>query len=294
MAELLQGKPVSDEIARNIESRVAALHELGVCPTLALVRVGDRPDDVAYERAVVKQAEALGVHTHQVTLAAGAAEDQVVRFIKAINADVDIHGCLLFRPLPPHLDEERVCNALAATKDVDGITSASLARVFTGSGLGFPPSTADACLKVLDYYGVPLEGARVAVVGRSLVVGRPLAMMLLARHATVTLCHSRTSDVAAVTREADVAVFASGRPKHFGAEYVRPGQVIIDVGINFDAAGVMCGDVDDAAVEPIVRAITPVPGGVGTVTTAMTLLHTVEAAEVAAREQTDIAIERLM
>ncbi len=294
MAELLRGKPVSDEIARNIESRIAALHELGACPALALVRVGERPDDVAYERSVMKRAEALGVVTRQVTLAADAEEDQVVASIEAINVDEDIHGCLLFRPLPPHLDEERVCNALAAKKDVDGITNASLASVFIDSGQGFPPSTADACLKVLDHYGVPLEGARVVVVGRSLVVGKPVAMMLLARHATVTLCHSRTPDVAAVTREADVVVFASGRPKRFGAECVRPGQVIIDVGINFDEAGVMCGDVDGAAVEPIVRALTPVPGGVGTVTTATTLLHTVEAAEIAAREQTDIAIERLM
>ena len=184
------------------------------------------------------------------------------------------------------MNERAVCDRLSPVKDIDGIGSASLAGVFADTGEGFPPATAQACLETLDFYGIPVAGKRVVVLGRSLVIGRPVAMMLLARHATVTLAHSRTADVAAHTREADIVVCATGRARAYGPEYFSPGQTVLDVGINFDAAGNLCGDVDFGAVEPVLGpegAITPVPRGLGGVTTSVTMAHVVQAAEAGQR-----------
>ena len=199
-----------------------------------------------------------------------------------LNCDPDVHGCLLFRPLPSFMDEARVCELLVPDKDVDGITLASLASVFTDGRTGFPPSTAAACLEMLDHYGIPVAGKHVVVVGRSLVIGKPVSMMLLRRNASVTICHSKTEDLARLCASADIVVCATGRARAFGAEFFSPGQTVLDVGINFDTQGKLCGDVDFEAVEPVVGAITPVPGGIGSVTTSVTMAHTVEAAERAA------------
>lgn len=294
MAKLLSGKEVAARLQTTMEKRVAALHEIGMTPTLALVRVGEKPDDISYEASVTKKANELGMRICSWVLEDTVTEDELLQTIEAINADTSIHGCLMFRPLPQGINEERICNALAPEKDIDGITNASLASVFTDGKEGFAPSTADACVKMLEFYDVPIQGASVVVVGRSLVIGKPVAMMLLNRHATVTLCHSRTPNVAEVTRGANIVLLASGRPKQFGAEFFSPGQIVVDVGINFDENGTMCGDADFEAVEPIVAGITPVPGGIGRVTTMVTLLHTVEAAEATASEQTRIAISRIM
>lgn len=190
--------------------------------------------------------------------------------------------------MPAHLDETAVCELISAAKDVDGVTRASLACVMAGEALspqatGFAPSTAEACLRMLDHYGVPLSGARVTVLGRSLVVGRPLALLLTARDATVTLCHSRTVDAASICRASDIVVCATGRARMFGLDFFRDGQTVLDVGVNFDDDGGMCGDVDAAALELLDCALTPVPGGIGSVTTAVTLDHVVAAAERAAR-----------
>ncbi len=294
MAKLLSGKEVAEQLKHSMEERISALEEIGITPTLALVRVGSRPDDISYEASIVKKAGELGVRVCSCVLENDVTEEELIGTIESINEDQTIHGCLMFRPLPRNINEERVCNTLAPEKDVDGITNASLASVFTDGDVGFAPSTADACVKMLEFYDVPIQGAHVAVVGRSLVIGKPVAMMLLNRNATVTLCHSRTTDVAAVTRNADIVLLASGRPKGYGAEFVSPGQIVVDVGINFDENGTMCGDADFEMVEPIVAGITPVPGGIGRITTMVTLLHTVEAAEAAASEQTRIAISRIM
>ena len=198
--------------------------------------------------------------------------------IRRINEDGAIHGCLLFRPLPRHLDEAAVCAALSPVKDVDGITSGSLASVFSGDGQGYPPCTAQACLELLDYYGFEPTGRRAVVVGRSLVIGRPAAMLLLNRNATVTLCHTRTADLAAECRRAELLIAAAGRAGIIGANCLSPGQVVIDVGINVDAAGHLVGDVDFAAAEAVVGAVTPVPGGVGAVTTSVLARHVLDAA----------------
>lgn len=286
MARILAGKDVVAALRDDLRARVEALGERGVTPRLAIVRVGERPDDVSYERTAVKRAEGLGVDTRCFALPADADQAQLEAVIDQVNADDAIHGCLLFRPLPSQMDERAVCDRLDAAKDVDGISSASLAGVFADTGAGFPPATAQACLEMLDFYGIPVAGRRAVVVGRSLVIGRPVALMLLARNATVTLAHSRTEALADRVREADVVVCATGRARAFGPECFRAGQVVLDVGINFDDEGQLCGDVDFAAVEPLLGdegAITPVPGGLGSVTTSVTMAHVIAAAEAAAR-----------
>ena len=283
MARKLAGKAVVEKMADDIKERIAALAERGVTPTLAIVRVGERPDDLSYERTALRRAEALGVAVRSVVLAADATEDELACAIERVNADASVHGCLLFRPLPKSMDEGRVCDMLAAEKDIDGISRTSLAGVFTDDPTVFPPSTAQSCLEVLDAYDIDVAGKHVVVIGRSLVVGKPVAMMLLGRHASVTICHSRTERLDEICREADIVICATGRARAFGATYFRAGQTVLDVGINFDEAGKLCGDVDYEAVEPLVGAITPVPGGVGSVTTSVTMMHTVRAAERAAR-----------
>lgn len=279
MAILLQGKKAVERLAASMGPRIDALGAAGVTPTLAIVRMGERPDDLSYERTACKRAETLGVSVRSIVLDEQATQEALEAALAQVNADESIHGCLLFRPLPSHIDEVRACEALDARKDVDGITLASLAAVFTDGDAGFPPCTAAACLELLDCYDIPVQGKHIVVVGRSLVVGKPVSLMLLRRNATVTMCHSRSEDLAGLCRAADIVICATGRARAFNALYFAPGQTVLDVGINFDEAGKLCGDVDFAAVEPLVGSITPVPGGIGTVTTSLTMLHTVRAAE---------------
>ena len=281
MAKLLAGKPVVDRLASDLSARIDALKLRGVDPTLAFVRMGERPDDLSYERTATKRAEALGIAVRSVVLDEFTPQAVVEAAIHDVSCDEDIHGCLLFRPLPSFVDEARICELLAPEKDIDGITLASLASVFTDGHTGFPPCTAAACVEVLDHYGIPLKGKHVVVVGRSLVVGKPVSMMLLRRNASVTICHSKTENLQDICHEADIVICATGRAHAFGAAYFSPGQTVLDVGINFDMHGKLCGDVDFDEVEPVVGAITPVPGGIGTVTTSVTMAHTVEAAEAA-------------
>lgn len=278
MADLLLGKPVGDALSEKTAALAEELTAQGIQPTLAIVRVGERPDDLSYERGACKRAEALGIAVRKFLLSEDASQDDVLAAIAQVNDDASIHGCLMFRPLPKGIDEAAVCNALDPAKDVDGITAGSLAGVFMDTGVGFPPCTAQACVEILDHYGFDVEGKSVAVVGRSLVIGKPVAMMLLARNATVTLCHSRSRELPTICREADIVVYATGRPRAYSLEHFSGGQTVLDVGINVDEEGNLCGDVDFAAAEPVVGAITPVPRGVGSVTTAVLMRHVVEAA----------------
>lgn len=280
MAKLLLGLPVADAITERLAVRVQALKDKGETPTLAMVRVGEREDDLAYERGATKRCEKVGVATRSFVLPKDATQGDVLAVIGKVNADPSIHGCLLFRPLPHHLDEEAVCNALDPTKDVDCITAGSLYGVFACKPLGYAPCTAEAVIETLDYYGYDLAGMNVAVVGRSLVIGKPVSMMLQARNATVTMCHTRTRDLASVCKRADMVVVAAGHANTLGASAVSKGQVIIDVGINWDSKlNRICGDVAFDEVEPLVTAITPVPRGIGSVTTAILVQHVVQAAE---------------
>ena len=279
MAQILKGAPVVAAMNEANAARCAALKEKGIAPTLAVVRVGAREDDLSYERGVMTRCGKVGVEVKQYLLPADAAQDDLLKVIAEINADDAIHGCLLFRPLPRQFDDRTVRAALAPKKDIDGITDGSLAGVFTNTAIGYPPCTAQACLEILKYYSIPLSGRRAVVVGRSLVVGKPAAMMLDRENATVTICNSRTQDLPALCREADVLVVAMGRMGAIGGDCLRAGQVVVDVGIHVNEEGRLCGDVRFAEAEPVVDAITPVPGGVGTVTTSVLVGHVVEAAE---------------
>ena len=290
MAKLLLGKEVTDALNANLQTRTAALREKGVTPTLGIIRVGENPSDLSYEKGAVKRAELVGVNVVKFVLPEDATKADVLAAIDKVNADDSIHGVLMFRPLPKHLkaDQTEICNRLDPKKDVDCMTDLSNAGVFEGrSDLGFAPCTPAACMEILDYYGIDCKGKNAVVIGRSLVVGKPAAMMLMGKNATVTVCHTRTVNTAEIARNADILVSAAGVLGSLTKEYVRPGQVVIDVSINWDAEkpnaqggkGALAGDAKFEEVEPIVEAITPVPGGVGSVTTSVLMKHVVEAAE---------------
>ncbi len=278
MARQLLGKEVTAVLNEKIKSRAAALKEKGVEPTLGIIRVGEREDDLSYERGAVKRCETLGVACKKILLPADVTQEVLMDAVRQVNEDDSIHGVLIFRPLPRHLDEEAVIRALDPAKDVDGITDGSMVGVFAGREQGFPPCTPQACMEILDHYQIDCTGKKAVVVGRSLVVGKPAAMMLLKKNATVTVCHTRTKDMPSVVKEADIVIVAAGRAGVVDDRYVSPGQIIIDVGINVNDQGKLCGDVAYDKVEPIVEAITPVPRGVGSVTTSVLVGHVVEAA----------------
>lgn len=278
MAELWKGAAVAAALTEQLSARCAALKERGVIPTLAIVRVGERPDDLSYETGAMKRCAKTGVEVKRFLLPADCTREQLLDTIRAVNEDDKIHGCLLFRPLPDREMEEAACALLSPAKDVDGMTAGSLASVFSGRGPGYPPCTAQACLELLDHYGVELTGKRAVVIGRSMVIGRPVSMLLQRRNATVTMCHTKTRDLPAVCRSAEVLVAAAGKAGVVGADCAAPGQVVLDVGINVGGDGKLRGDVDFDAVEPLVSAITPVPGGVGAVTTAVLCKHVIESA----------------
>ena len=278
MATLLKGAQAAAAMNERTAARAAALTARGIVPTLAVVRMGAREDDLSYERGVMNRCAKVGVAVKPYLLEADASQAQLLAVVEEINQDPGIHGCLIFRPLPAQVDDKAVRAALAPEKDVDGITDASLAGVFTGSGVGYPPCTAQACVEILDFYGIPLEGKRVTVVGRSLVVGKPAAMLLDRKNATVTICNSRTRNLPEICRQADVLVVAMGKRGAIGGDCLAPGQTVVDVGIHTDENGKLCGDVRFAEAEPVVAAITPVPGGVGAMTTSVLVAHVVDAA----------------
>ena len=279
MAEILKGANVVAALNERLTAEVEELAKAGVFPTLAIVRVGERQDDIAYERGATKRCEKIGVRVKNVILPDTISQQELIGEIQALNEDAEVHGVLLFRPLPKAMDDNLVRNALAPEKDVDGITDASLAGVFAGTDTGFPPCTPQACMEILEYYGIDPKGKKAVVIGRSLVVGKPVGMMLLQKHATVTICHTRTVDMPAVCREGELLIVAAGRPKIVDKEYMAPGQIVIDVGINVDAEGNLCGDANFEDAEKVAAAVTPVPGGVGTVTTSVLVKHVVEAAK---------------
>ena len=290
MAKLLLGKEVTDALNGKLMERTAALREKGIVPTLAIVRCGANPSDLSYEKGATKRAELVGVAVKKYELPEDVTKEALLATIDEINADAAIHGVLMFRPLPKHLkgDQNEICNRLDPKKDVDCMTDLSNAGVFEGrTDLGYAPCTPEACMEILDYYGIDCKGKTAVVIGRSLVVGTPAAMMLMGKNATVTVCHTKTVNTAEICRNADIIVSAAGVLNSLTKDYVRPGQVVVDVSINWDenkinakgGKGGIAGDAKFDEVEPIVEAITPVPGGVGSVTTSVLMKHVVEAAE---------------
>jgi methylenetetrahydrofolate dehydrogenase (NADP+)/methenyltetrahydrofolate cyclohydrolase len=279
MAQVLKGKEVADALVESMKKDVESLKAKGITPTLGIVRLGARDDDISYEKGVTKRCEAIGAGIKNYALPADASQDDLLKVIHEVNNDKGVHGVLLFRPLPKHINDGAIRAVLLPSKDIDGITDGSLAGVFANIPLGFPPCTAESCLAILAHYGFDPAGKRVTVVGRSLVIGRPVAMMLMHKNGTVTICHTKTKDLPSVIREGEIVVIAAGVAESVGAESFCAGQVVIDVGIHVKEGGGLCGDVKFAEAEPIVQAITPVPGGVGSVTTCITIQHVIQAAK---------------
>jgi methylenetetrahydrofolate dehydrogenase (NADP+)/methenyltetrahydrofolate cyclohydrolase len=274
---IIDGKVVSAAVEAETVERIAASRSRGVTPGLAVVLVGDDPASQSYVKMKERDCERLCIRSFDAKLPADISQERLDDIIDGFNADPHVHGILVQQPFPRHLDVESVVERIAPVKDVDGFHPENLGRLVRGVP-GHRACTPWGVMRMLDHYGIELPGKRAVVVGRSLLVGKPMGLMLLERHCTVTYCHSRTEDLPAVCREADILVAAIGRPKMIGPDYVREGAVVIDVGINRTDAG-MVGDVDFDAVAPHCSAITPVPGGVGPMTRAILMSNTVTAAE---------------
>lgn len=280
MAKILKGAPVTEALNEKMKADARELKSKGIIPRLAILRVGERADDISYERGVTKRCAAVDVDVKNIVLPQDIDSESFFAELKALNEDESVHGILMFRPLPPQIDGEKARRMLSFEKDIDGCTDSSLAGVFTNSKKGFAPCTAQAAIEILDYCGIDCRGKKAAVIGRSLVVGRPVAMMLMHKDATVTICHTKTEDMPSVTRDADILIVCAGKTESIGREFLREGQVVVDVGIGWnEEKGKLCGDVKFDEAEAVVDAITPVPGGVGTVTTSVLVSHVIEAAK---------------
>ena len=273
-----RGMPAVKAMAEEFKSRVAALKERGVYPKLAVVRAGEREDDIAYVKGIMKRFGTVEAEVEVIKLPIDIDEESFEETIRRLNEDEKVHGILVFRPLPKQLDDNRLKKIIRPDKDVDSISMANAAKVFAGDKTGYAPCTAQAVMELLEHNKIDLTGKKVAIVGRSLVVGKPLAMLMLGRNATVTVCHTRTKNIAEECKRADILVACAGSAKMIKRDFTNPDQIVVDVGINF-VDGAMCGDVDYDDVAEHVAAITPVPGGVGTVTTSVLLKHTLESAE---------------
>ena len=277
-AQLIDGSALAKSIRADVALRAAALTQRGVRPGLAVVLVGDDPASQVYVRNKVKACHDAGLHSVFEKYDADCSEAHLLARVAALNADASIHGILVQMPLPKHIDAHKVIEAIATTKDVDGYSVLSAGELMAGLP-GFLPCTPHGCMKLIESTGIDLRGKHAVVIGRSNTVGKPMALLLLQAHTTVTVCHSATADLGLHTRQADVVVAAVGRRNTLRADMVKPGAVVIDVGINRNDEGKLCGDVDFAAVSEVASAITPVPGGVGPMTIAMLLVNTIEAAE---------------
>ena len=277
MGQIIKGKPVADAITAELQKDVEALKAQGITPKLKIVRVGAREDDLAYERGALSRMEKCGIAAEVLELPVDIEQADFVKALKAVNDDPAVHGILLFRPLPKQLDMEEIKFVVDAVKDIDCMNPLNAEKIFEGDKTGYPPCTSQACVEILDHYGVELKGKNVAVVGRSMVVGKPLAMLLLDKNATVTICHSRTADLPAVCRQNDVVIAAVGRSEMVKGDFINEGTVVIDVGINVNAEGKLCGDVKFDECVDKASMITPVPAGVGSVTTSVLAKHVVKA-----------------
>ena len=278
-AQLIDGNALSRQLRTEVAARTAALKDRGITPGLAVVLVGDNPASQVYVRNKVKACEDVGFHSVLEKYDASMTEEQLLARVQALNNDPSSHGILVQLPLPKHIDDHKVIEAISPLKDVDGFHVASAGALMVGE-VGFKACTPYGCMKMLESIGMKdLRGKHAVVIGRSNIVGKPMAMMLLAANATVTVCHSGTADLAAMTRQADVVVAAVGKRNVLTADMVKPGAVVIDVGMNRNDEGKLCGDVDFEGVKQVAGYITPVPGGVGPMTITMLLVNTLEAAE---------------
>ena len=275
----LGGKEVADKILEDLKVKVEELKGKGVSPKLAILRVGSREDDLAYERGVLKRFESAGVEVEVTALDADVSQEDLDKTFDGINSDPKVHGILVFRPLPKPLSDEHMRRTIDPGKDSDFMDIRNMENVLAGVPDCAAPCTAEAVMALIRHYGIETKGKKVTVVGRSLVIGKPVALLLTTANATVTVCHTRTADIKAECRNADIIVACCGVAKMITEDFVKPGQIVIDVGMNVDPEGRLCGDVDYDSVSEIAEAVTPVPGGVGSITTAILLKHVVNNAE---------------
>lgn len=281
---LMKGAEVNAAMKERMINRVDALKKKGVQPVINIVRIGNRSDDLAYERGARKRMESVGVEMKITELPEDISQADFVKAFRKVNEDKTVHGIMLFRPLPKHLDESEISSIINPIKDVDCMSPVNIAKVFMGDEGVFAPCTAKAVMEMLVHYEVDLSGKNVAIVGRSMVIGKPLAMLMLKKNATVTVCHTRTVDLAEKCRRADVVVAAAGRAGMITGDMISRGTVVVDVGININEEGKLCGDVEFESVEPQASYISPVPGGVGGVTSSVLASHVIKAAEILGKQ----------
>ena len=274
--ELLKGAPVSATIREWAAEEIKQLQ--GSVPKLAIIRVGEKPDDMSYERSAVKKMETFGLRVQTFVFPKDISDEDFKEAFQKINKDQDVAGILLLRPLPGQIKEKEIEAMIDPKKDLDGISPVNIAKVFSGDSSGFAPCTAEAVIEILKANNISIEGKRAAVIGRSMVIGKPLSMLLLKENATVTICHTRTKELPEICRQAEIIVAAAGKAGMVEESWVSDGAVVIDVGINVDENGKLCGDVDQASMESRNLLLTPVPGGVGAVTTAVLAKHLIQAA----------------
>ncbi|MDU3336717.1 bifunctional 5,10-methylenetetrahydrofolate dehydrogenase/5,10-methenyltetrahydrofolate cyclohydrolase [Paraclostridium bifermentans] len=276
-SQIIKGKPVADKITEDLKKEVKNLNEMGINPKLAIVRVGERPDDLAYERGALKRCQNIGIETEVVELDENISQDEFIKAIHKLNEDDKVNGILTFRPLPKHLSEDEIKYEISPKKDIDCFNPINTAKIVENDKTGYPPCTPTAVIEILKHYDINLTGANIVVLGRSMVVGKPLSMLLLNENATVNICHSKTRNLPEIASQADILVAAVGRAKMVKKDYVKDGAIVIDVGVNVDDQGNLCGDVDMEDVLDKVSMITPVPGGVGAVTTSILATNIVKA-----------------
>lgn len=276
-SQIIKGKPVADKISEDLKKEVKSLNEMGIKPKLAIVRVGERADDLAYERGALKRCQNIGIETEVVELDENISQDEFIKAIHKLNEDDKVNGILTFRPLPKHLSEDEIKYEISPKKDIDCFNPINTAKIVENDKTGYPPCTPTAVIEILKHYDINLTGANIVVLGRSMVVGKPLSMLLLNENATVNICHSKTRNLPEIASQADILVAAVGRAKMVKKDYVKDGAIVIDVGVNVDDQGNLCGDVDMEDVLDKVSMITPVPGGVGAVTTSILATNIVKA-----------------
>ncbi|MHB8843010.1 MAG: bifunctional 5,10-methylenetetrahydrofolate dehydrogenase/5,10-methenyltetrahydrofolate cyclohydrolase [Candidatus Aquicultor sp.] len=281
MAEVLKAKPVAEALKEDMIRRVEALKDKGITPKLGIIRVGARPDDLFYEGGAKKTSAGVGMDCQVFEHPENIDQETFEKAVTEIGNQKEVNGILMFSPLPKHLNERKIRTLIPVEKDVDCLTNNGAAKVFTDDVTGFPPCTPSACMEMLKFYQIPIKGKKCVVVGRSLVVGKPLAMLLLREHGTVTICHSRTENLPLVCQEGEIVIAAVGKAKMLKGNFFKAGQIVIDVGINPDPdnPGKYCGDVDFMQAESLVAKISPVPGGVGSITTSVLCKHTLMACE---------------
>jgi methylenetetrahydrofolate dehydrogenase (NADP+)/methenyltetrahydrofolate cyclohydrolase len=284
----LMGRPVADKIKEKITEAVkSCMHEGKNLPKISIIRLGDRKDDISYEERVIKNCRSLGIEVEKVGMPIGSSTEELISMVNRLNKREEIHGILIFRPLPPGIDEEEVGRSILPVKDIDCMNPTNMEKVFVGDAGGVAPCTPEAVIELLKYYEYDLSGKKVAIINRSLVLGKPLAMLFLAEDATVTICHSKTKDISSITKDADIVVLGAGKAKHFDASYFSEKSVVVDVGINVEG-NQLWGDADGEALAEIVSAITPVPGGVGLVTSMILLKHVVNAMNIMSNIETQL------